>query len=182
MNTVRFALAMAAAAMIGLASTVGYSATSTKATSPAPMPVKKSSSIQTLAGSAIVPALVTTSYSVSSKLVTVGPGFQPMDSAKTLTCPKGKGVCRIEADQAAQVTGGAGSSNRWAICTQVDGVFMDRPSCPFLGLINPSYFQSAAFSQQQSAVSEGEHILRTFIYTDTGAQLGNFSIQYHIYQ
>jgi hypothetical protein len=182
MKSVRFALAMATAAMIGLASTVGYSATSTKATSPAPMPLTEAPTRQAVAGSPIVPVLVTTSYSVSSKLVAVGPGFQPMDSAKTLTCPTGKGVCRIEADQAVQVTGGVGGFNRWAVCTQVDGIFMNRPSCPFLGLINPSSFQSAAFSQQQSAVSEGDHTVRTFIYTDTGAQLGNYSIQYHIYQ
>jgi hypothetical protein len=185
MKTVRFASAMATGAALCLASTVGFGASSTKtvtpprnATSPAPMPVTESPSIQTLAS----PVLLTTAFAAStSGAVVVGPGFQPVDALRTVVCPAENGPCRIEADQAMQVTGGPGGANRWAICTQVDGVFMDRPSCPFMGQINPGYFQSASFSQQRRALP-GSHTVRTFIYSDYGATLGNYSIQYRVYQ
>lgn len=180
MNIVRFALAMATMATLGLASTVGFGAAPpSKATSPAPMTPKDPPSTLTLGS----PVLLTTTYSASTfGTVAVGPGFRPIDKVKTVVCPPKNGACRIEADQSAQVTGGPGGNNRWAVCTQVDGVFMDRPSCPFLGLIDPSFFQTGAFSQQKIAILPGNHTVRTYIYTDSGASLGNYSIQYRVYQ
>ena len=116
-----------------------------------------------------------------NSLVAVGSGFQPIDTATTLTCPATR-RCTIRVEQNVQVRGSA-ASNRWAICTQVDGVFMGQPNCPFLGVIpSDGTFVAGSFAQNDTTVSAGAHTVRTFLFTDFGADRSIFEIQYQLYR
>ena len=126
-------------------------------------------------------SLRSTKVSFGNDFVAVGPGFVAIDAGKTLFCPNDGGSCRIEAHQNVQVNGGPGGNNRWAICTQVDGNFMAQPLCPFLGVINPGFFQASSFLQTQSGIGPGTHTVQTFIFTDGGANRSIYSINYRIY-
>ena len=72
-------------------------------------------------------------------------GFQPIDPGTTLVCPAGN-RCTISAEQNVQIRSAA-ANNDWAICTQVNGVFMTRPSCPFLGTAQVGVFDAESFEQ-----------------------------------
>jgi hypothetical protein len=111
--------------------------------------------------------------------VPVGAGFQPIDPGVTLVCPFGAS-CVITAEQNVQVRGAA-ASNRWAICTQVNGVFMSEPLCPFLGFVPVGSFGANSFEQHRS-IGPGTHFIRTFLFTDFGADRSIYHLEYSIYR
>ena len=122
---------------------------------------------------------------------TIPPGFVALDVPKTLTCPRTPTTtCRVVVQQVAQLKsdvsdrGGASegyNANRWALCTKVNGVFLSLPACPFLGKVPYGYFVTGSASQHE-IVPPGEHTVQTFIYTDNGATIGIYSIDYHMFQ
>jgi hypothetical protein len=115
----------------------------------------------------------------SSGLVAVGAGFQPIEPVLTsLFCP-GPRPCVITAEQNVQVRGTA-ANNRWAICTQVDGAFMNEPVCPFLGFVPVNSFGANSFEQHES-VAPGNHFVRSFLFTDFGADRSIYHMEYSIY-
>src|SRR5690349_6238168 len=78
--------------------------------------------------------------------VAIGPGFVALDGVLTFTCP-GPTTCTVSAEQNAQLRGTT-SANRWAICTELDGLFMAEPSCPFLGTVpSDDSYVAGAFTQ-----------------------------------
>jgi hypothetical protein len=111
-------------------------------------------------------------------LVAKGAGFAALDAPTPVTCPGTAGTCLIAADQGVQVTGAA--AGRWAICSQVDGAFMN-PSCPFLGVVPATGFVAGAFSQN-ATVGVGAHSVQTFVYTDGAASMSIYNINYRVYK
>jgi hypothetical protein len=118
--------------------------------------------------------------SYDSGSVTVGAGFQPIDAVQSFTCP-GTTTCSFTAEQNVQVIGST-ASNRWAICTQIDGSFLDKPLCPFQGLVPTSNYEAGSFAQSQTGLTPGTHTVQTFLYTDFGATRGIFEIIYRYYR
>jgi hypothetical protein len=117
--------------------------------------------------------------SQDNNVVTVGSGFQAIDAVTTLNCPATS--CTFSAEQNVQVQNSI-ASNRWAICTALDGNFMNQPLCPFLGILpSDSSYVGGSFSQSQIGVPGGSHTLQTFLYTDFGANRSIYSIIYRIY-
>ncbi|HET7679823.1 MAG TPA: hypothetical protein VFK79_06765 [Xanthobacteraceae bacterium] len=110
----------------------------------------------------------------------IGSGFVAMTGVITVNCP-GPGQCLLEVDQHANVRGTV-ANNVWAICTKVDGVFMNNPNCPFLGVIpSTNQFVAGAFVQTKS-VSAGDHAVQTFIYTLSGGTRGIYQVTHRIYK
>jgi len=87
----------------------------------------------------------------------------------------------FEAHQNVQVRGTA-VDNNWAICTQIDGVDMSEPYCPFLGQVPTTHYGAGSFTQSQTGLALGTHTLQTFIYTEYGADLGIYEITYRSYK
>lgn len=114
-----------------------------------------------------------------SAVVGIPGGFAALDSPTTVVCPGTSGNCLIAADQNVQVVGsGAG---RWAICSQVDGLFMN-PPCPFLGRVPTNGdFVAGAFSQN-ATVSAGSHTVQTFVFTDAAGSKSIYNINYRVYK
>jgi hypothetical protein len=125
--------------------------------------------------------LVKTTTSFDNAIAAKAAGFQAIDALSVVNCPAAAANCLIEAEQNVQVNGTA-ANNRWAICTQVDGVFMGQPSCPFLGVIpTGSVFVAGSFKQHQQ-VAPGNHTVRTFLFTDFGGNLSIYHIDYAVYK
>ena len=82
----------------------------------------------------------------------VGGGWQRVDDATTATCPAGGGSCSIEFDQYVQIGSGA-TGDAWAICSQVDGVFVSTPGCTIQGYthVPGGYFSPSARSSSLRA-------------------------------
>jgi hypothetical protein len=144
-------------------------------------PMASSSHSTTVAPNAVVKqrVLKVTARSQGGGIVAVPSGFQPIDGVTTLHCP-GTTTCTFEADQNVQVRGST-ASNDWAICTQVDGAYMTQPLCPFLGQVPNGFFGAGSFVQTQTGLSPGNHTVRTFLYTDNGADRSIYTILYRVY-
>jgi hypothetical protein len=125
--------------------------------------------------------LKTTAISQDGGTVTVGSGFQPIDGVTTLVCPGTSGNCTIEADQHVQVSGST-ANNAWAICTQVDGAFMNQPVCPYQGYVPNGSYGTGSFAQFKTSVPFGNHTVQTFLYTSYGATRNIYSITYRVYK
>ena len=124
-------------------------------------------------------SLRVTLISQDSNLVSVGSGFQAIDAVTSVNCPAAS--CTFSAEQNVQVQNSL-AGNRWAICTALDGVNMNQPLCPFLGILpSDSSYVGGSFSQSQINVPGGVHTLQTFLYTDLGANRSIYSIIYRIY-
>jgi hypothetical protein len=115
-------------------------------------------------------------------LVAVPAGFQPIDNGVVVNCPGTAGVCALEVEQHLQVrTQFIG--NRWAICTQVDGNWMTNPTCPYqTPLPGVNVFDTRSFTQTQGGLSFGNHVVRTFVYSDFGIDRSIFQLTYRIYK
>jgi hypothetical protein len=149
------------------------------ASAPAPVPP---SSLTTPVDEKVVSVLTNTVYSAGGSPTIVPAGFTAIDVPKILNC-SGPSTCRIEADQNLQLGGGpSGGVNRWAICTKVDGAYVTKPLCPFLGVVNPSNYQAGSFIQEEAELAAGAHTVQSFVYTDAGATIYLFSFVYRIYQ
>jgi hypothetical protein len=108
-------------------------------------------------------------------------GIAPIDARSTVTCP-GTVSCEIEAQENIQVSGGPGGRNRFGLCVQVDGVFLNRPPCPFLGIVDPNSWSAGNFTQYNYAAAPGTHTVRLFLYSDFGALTAGYAVTYRIYQ
>jgi hypothetical protein len=123
--------------------------------------------------------LVSTTQSYNNNLIAAGSGFTAMDSVLNFSCPAA--TCSVSAEQNAQVTGTV-SGNRWAICTQVDGVYMGQPNCPYLGYVtSDGSYAAGSFTQNMSGVTHGAHTLQSFVYMDDAASLSIYNITYRLY-
>jgi hypothetical protein len=113
-----------------------------------------------------------------------GAGFQPLDDPTTVLCPVGGGACLIAAEQNVQI-GDNKKGNTWAICTQVDGVFMSTPFCPYQGFTNNNgteyFYHTGSFAQHMDGVAVGSHTVQTFVYSATGLTKSIYTIIYRVY-
>lgn len=114
----------------------------------------------------------------------VGGGWQRVDDATTATCPVGGGSCLIEFDQYVQI-GSSATDDVWAICSQVDGVFVSTPGCTIQGythIAGEYFYKVGSFVQFAGGVSPGTHTLQTFVYSPAGLTKADWSLIYRVYQ
>ncbi len=123
--------------------------------------------------------LVSTTQSYGEPGTSEGASFVAIDSPLAFICPAGG--CTVSAEQNVQLSGSV-AGNRWAICTAVDGNYMDQPDCPYLGYVSSDgSYLAGSFVQNMSGVTAGKHTLQTFLYTDDGATLSIYNIVYRLY-
>lgn len=109
-----------------------------------------------------------------------GAGFVALDVPTVLQCKKTTS-CIYEVLQYFQGSSST-ASNRFALCTTLDGVYMPAPNCAYLGLIpNDGFFHGGAFAGMQLSVPPGTHTLQTFLYTDNGVTVANWGVVYNVY-
>jgi hypothetical protein len=130
--------------------------------------------------------LQSTSFSSGRNTSTFGAGYAPLDSVRTITCPGTTGTCILQVIQTANVRGTT-ASNRWALCTAVDGVVISdsiSTTCPYLGFVtnSPTYYIGATSSQTKFAIPVGDHTVRTYLYTEFGGTPGLFNITYNVFK
>ena len=126
-------------------------------------------------------ALSATYFSWGNIQREVGAGYQAIDAPTKVSCQSASG-CTIGVEQQVQVGLVKTSNNGWAICTQVDGNYIDTPGCAWQGYIPPNGFYIVGSFAQQTSVAFGSHTVQTFIYTTYGAQEDTFNIIYRVYQ
>jgi hypothetical protein len=121
-----------------------------------------------------------TYFTFGNNVVPVGAGFQALDIPTTVTCANSNG-CAIGIEQQVQMGENTTATNRWAICSQVDGLFLSTPYCPYVGYLpTDGSFMAASFAQQTS-VATGSHTVQTYVYTDYGASESIYTIIYRVY-
>lgn len=123
--------------------------------------------------------LKTSTVDQSTTDVIIPAGRAQVGTTLTLTCP-GETTCVLEADQYAQIEGSA-DSNRWSICTHVDGQILTEPSCPYLGLVPNGFYGTGSFVQTKSALTPGDHHVKTFVYAKKGANVTTYVLIYRMY-
>lgn len=112
--------------------------------------------------------------------VTVGSSFQPIDSAVTITCSNTAG-CTIGSESVVEVGGQTATGNRWGICSSLDGT-IGAGICTYQGYIpSDGSFVTGAFNNAV-AITKGTHTIQTYLYTDAGAFLAQYSNTYHRYK
>jgi hypothetical protein len=94
----------------------------------------------------------------------------------SLTCPSS--VCSFEFDDMIQVGLSRASSNRWAICGKVDGMFIN--PCAIAGFVATDHFETRV-SLQSAVVSGNAHNVQVFVYVDSPATLGISEAIYRVY-
>lgn len=109
--------------------------------------------------------------------------FYPIHDPISIGCPTNStGSCVIEVDQNVQVRTGAESA-QWAICTQVDGVYMSQPLCPYLATLPPSSgYVVGNFMQTRTGVRRGTRVVQTFVYSTGALEIANWSLAYRVYK
>jgi hypothetical protein len=112
--------------------------------------------------------------------VTVGSGFQPIDSAFKFVC-KNVGGCTISAENTVEVGGQTVASNRWGICTSLDGT-VGAGICTYQGYIPSDGSYVTGSFKNALAVSTGTHTIQSYLYTDSGAFLAQYNNTYHQYR
>lgn len=109
---------------------------------------------------------------------TVPSGFQPIHDPIVIKCP-GIGKCTYEAQQHVQVTG-AVANNKWAILTQIDGSWI---LGAYVGLVpDNGYYQGGNFVETKNGLAKGNHTVQTFVYSDSGLTVANWTIVYKVYK
>ena len=94
-------------------------------------------------------------------------------------CPGIHG-CTFGFEDMIQVGLSGAGGNRWAICGQVDGAFID-PPCPFAGIVPIGLFETRTSLQNTLHVATGTHTLQVFVFVDSAATLGNSEAVYRSY-
>jgi hypothetical protein len=134
--------------------------------------------IQMVISSLKGPRTTTAYYDLN--MIAVPAGFQPLHDPLDIRCP-GPGQCAIEAAQHQQVRS-AMNNNRWAVCTQVDGVWMNQPPCPYVEVAQASaFFHARTFSQFKTNLLPGNHVVQSFLKSDFGLIDGTTNISYRLY-
>lgn len=110
-------------------------------------------------------------------------GFQPLHDPEYVICPRDTaGACTIVAEPHVQVSNNQ-TGNRWAICTQVDGVWMTQPTCPWLGVLpTGGEYHTGGFIQSQSGIPRGRRTVQTFVYSDSGMSVSIWGLAYKVYK
>ncbi len=186
MMTIRSsALLIGAIAALGLVfqtpalAQMGPSARGTAAAQP-------SSSPAPLSGPAAPPATVTTSttetlqYSViqyTGAGTALSPGFNAVFQT-VVNCPAFG--CTFGFEDMIQVGLSGTTGNRWAICGEVDGNFIN-PPCPFQGVVPEGLYETRNSLQSWVHVGAGAHTLTVLVYVDAAATLGNCEAIYRVY-
>ena len=125
--------------------------------------------------------LVTSKISQDSNLVVFPAGFTNIDAVSTLTCPGAAANCVIVATQNVQIRS-ATAGNNWAICTKVDGFFLNNPPCPFLGPPPAGTFAANSFAQSSGALVPGVHSVQTALFCNAVCDRSIYEITYSIYR
>ncbi len=116
-----------------------------------------------------------TTYFVNGYLgTTVSSGFAAVDGLTSIKCAK---TCTIEVDQNVQVIS-SDSSNRWAICTEIDGTYIG--NCPYLGYA-PTAFYGTGTWLQSATLAKGTHKVQDFVYSDDGLDVDTYSFAYRVF-
>jgi hypothetical protein len=123
-------------------------------------------------------SLITTYLDQGSAFIS-GSGFQPVDAAVTVNCQSAAG-CTIVAEHWLQFGGASTATNRYAICTQVDGTFQG--ICPFQGYVPTDGSFVTGSIADVVAVSVGTHTVQEFAFTDATTTISEFSNTYHLYR
>ncbi|HEY6290932.1 MAG TPA: hypothetical protein VI455_05125 [Terriglobia bacterium] len=154
-------------------------AQSQEAVKAAPQPTTEAVTPAAVTGGAH--ALSATYFSWGNIQREVSSGYQALDAPTKVSCQFASG-CTIGVEQQVQVGLVKTSNNGWAICTQVDGNYIDTPGCAWQGYIPPDGFYIVGSFSQQTSVAFGNHTVQTFIYTTYGAQEDTYNIIYRVYQ
>ena len=175
-NLMQYPMKFLAAGVLALS--VGSLSTGAQAAAAGPTTGKQTH--QPVAGATTrVEKLVTSRVQFGSDTAALASGFQAIVAPTTVVCPAAQ--CAIRAEQNVEVQGTT-ASNRWAICTKVDGVLINQPPCPYLGLIPSDNTLVTGSFAQNTTVRQGTHTVQTFLFTDLGADRLYFEIQYQVYQ
>jgi hypothetical protein len=146
-------------------------------------PLAKASASQAT-GTETSTTLLKTFVNQSSDSEALPSGFQPIDGPTSISCAVPGvlhgGSCTLEVDQNVQLIGST-ANNAWAICTQVDGVFIGQPVCPFLGFVPVASYAAGSFMQTATGISPGHHTVQTFLYTNAGATRSIYTIVYRLF-
>lgn len=109
--------------------------------------------------------------------------IHPIHDPVELLCPRDTaGPCTFEAQIFVQVSGEA-ANNSYAVCTTLDGVYLEPWGCPFLGMVpQGGYWAGNSFTSALSGVQRGRRTVQSFIYMQEGGSLANRSVVYRIYK
>jgi hypothetical protein len=105
--------------------------------------------------------------------------FVQIDS-QNVTCPASAGSCTIVVSADVEASGGANTSNEWAIPVIVDGSYVD--SAPYEGELLADGNYSAGSELQSVSVAPGKHTVAVQIVSFYGATVGYYQIQYSVYK
>jgi len=108
--------------------------------------------------------------------------YTPIDTKLTVSCP-GSGTCTIEADMwvdnynSSQIPG-----NSNTICLYVDGV--QTSGCAYETSETPpdGSHVHASTSQPLSGLAPGNHTVQTYFYSDDGAFVEYYTVNYRVYK
>lgn len=109
--------------------------------------------------------------------VNLAAGFNDIDAATQIRCTNAAG-CTIVSNATAQVAPAAGAL--WAVCTKIDGVYMN-PGCPYQGHLPNAGTYVTGSAQFSSTVAKGTHLLQTQVYVSSASVLGAYQVQYSLY-
>jgi hypothetical protein len=105
----------------------------------------------------------------------------PIDPQLTLVCPGTSGTCTIEADMWVQ-SNASSSDNAISVCLYVDGK-ATATGCPLTGETPADgAFAVTSFSQSVSGLAHGNHTVRTYYFTDQGAAVEFYCVNYRVYK
>jgi hypothetical protein len=126
--------------------------------------------------------LLSTSVAEDEPLVSVPGGLvaTAIDTPLTFKCPTGG--CTLTSDIHVQIGAATVAQNRWALCSEIDGVIMPPNACPFVGeVLSDGLYGAGSFEFIQNGVKAGTHQIQSFVYTDDGALLATYDITYRLY-
>ncbi len=120
------------------------------------------------------------SYDTPSSGVALTASPQPLDPATTITCPNSPATCTIVADINVQFGFGS-STGVVSLCFLVDGSVINGGSCPDLGVVSTSSWNSVSFSLVTTA-AKGTHSIQTEIWPSVTASRGYYTVTYRVYK
>jgi hypothetical protein len=105
--------------------------------------------------------------------------FTNLDKQK-VSCPKTATSCTVVISMNVQATGGANAGNEWAICTLVDGTYVD--SCPYAGELLADGNYGYGYELESVSVAPGTHVVEVQVYSYYGLTVGYWQTQYLVYE
>jgi hypothetical protein len=123
--------------------------------------------------------LLTSYIDEGDAFISVGSGFQPVDTPVTINCQSVVG-CTIGAEHWLQMGGQSTGGNLWAICTVVDGT--TQFLCPYQGYLPTDGSYVTGSFNLAVAVGPGTHTVQEQVYTNSGAIIGDYHNTYVLYR